>query len=499
MKTLRLVLLTFSIFAILYSCQKEKSFETGGNGGVKTDWEFKENKVYKGKIDTAYIEDFGTPVKTLFLEGTSTDGKEILSIQVIGVNPSSVATYQTPNVLFQYISISAALYTSDITATGDFTVVITKIDSISVTGTFTGKVKDTANASKTIVEGKFTAKLKNSSAPQPNGQLTFWAKSSCTAGGNITVKLANNQTAAITSFTSTEPGCNATGTATFSLPPGSYTWQAKCGTHDSTSGVLTVVSNVCTKQEVAFGPATNCHIYDETFYDYLTSAPQYTIRSIFNASNVVTNVRLIDSVNATVDNDFAITYSTGRVQIDADQYFLLDGSGRPSEYHGYSDPGNNTSDKIIMRYTYDASGYMNQYTLEYVDTPGIIKTKGVITWTNGNMTKISESDPSRPTALKYETTYTYNTSTVKNFIYNLPLPEISYFQAALNPGKNSINATTSETLKSIDTNGTATTVSITNYDSYNIDPSPNNYVRSFRAAGVGAPFAYKVVLSYKCF
>jgi hypothetical protein len=49
----------------------------------------------------------------------------------------------SPHVSFQYLA-AGSLYASDITASGDFTVVISKIDSVSVSGTFTGKVKDTA-------------------------------------------------------------------------------------------------------------------------------------------------------------------------------------------------------------------------------------------------------------------------------------------------------------------------------------------------------------------
>ena len=503
MKTLRLTLLTISIFALFFSCQKEKSVETGGGGAVKTDWEFKENKAYKGKIDTAFIEDFGTAVKTLFIEGISSDGKETLSIEVIGINPTAVATYQTPQVHFLYNNSSGPLYENDVTASGDFTIVITKIDSAGVTGTFTGKVKDTVNAIKTIVEGKFSARLKNSTNPPPpqNGQLTLWARSSCSAGGNITIKLSNNQTAAITTFTTTEPSCGATGTATFSIPAGSYTWKANCGSQDSTSGVITVVANQCVKQEVVFGPPTNCHIFDYSLYEYTTNTPLYTIRSTYNTSNVVTNIKLIDSSSGgAIDNDFNISYPTGKVQIDANQYFLLDGTGRVTEFHGYEDPSDNTQPKVIIKYTYDASGYMNQYTLEYVDTPAQIKYKGVMEYTNGNLTKITENDPSRPTSLRYETTYDFYSSPVKNSIYFLPLPEITYFQTAINAGKNSLNALKTETYKSIDPgSGTTTTISITNYDNYNIDPAPNPYVRNFRATSVGDPYSLKIVLSYKCF
>lgn len=502
MKGLRLALLTLSIFGLFYSCQKEKSFETGGGGAVKTDWEFKEDKVYKGKVDTAYIEDFGTSVKSLFLEGTSSDGKQTLSIQVIAFDPTAAASYSSPQVLFQFLSSTASLYANDPTSTGDFTVIITKIDATSVTGTFTGKVKDTANAVKTIVDGKFSAKLKNTSTNPQDGQLIFWAKSSCTSGGNINIKLSNNQTGTITSFTPTEPNCGAAGSANFTLPAGNYTWKANCGSQDSTSGQITVVGNQCVKQEILFGvqAVTNCHITDYALYEFISNTPVYSARSTYT-NNVVTNIKLIDSLSMTVDNDFNITYPAGKVQINSDQYFVVDGTGRVTEFHGYDDPTSDTTPKVIIKYTYDASGYMSQYTLEDASAPGQIVWKGIFTWSNGNLIKVAENNPSDATAKKYETTYDYYTSTVKNFIYDFPLPEITYFQTAINPGKNSLNAMKTETRKEIDpSTGTSTVKTTVNYDMYTIDPGATNpYVRNYRFSSVGSPYSFKVVLSYKCF
>src|SRR6202035_2483476 len=102
MTFLRLTVLTLFSFVLLYSCKKEKSFETGGSNSLKSEWEFKEGKLYQGKVDTAYISDSGPSVKTLFLEGTSVNGKELLSIEVIGISTTSPATYKTPQVVFSY-------------------------------------------------------------------------------------------------------------------------------------------------------------------------------------------------------------------------------------------------------------------------------------------------------------------------------------------------------------------------------------------------------------
>src|SRR4030095_11869810 len=99
-----------------------------------------------------------------------------------------------------------------------------------------------------------------------------------------------------------EPACGASGTASFTLPPGIYNWKANCGSQDSTSGVLTVQSSQCVKQEVLFAPPTNCHVSDIAFYEATTNLPIYSIRSIYDANNRVTNVRAIDSTTGTIDN-----------------------------------------------------------------------------------------------------------------------------------------------------------------------------------------------------
>ena len=380
---------------------------------------------------------------------------------------------------------------------------ITKIDSVSVSGTFTGKVLDSLGAPKTIVDGKFSAKLHNPSNPPPvgNGQLTFWAKQSCAAGGNITVKLNNNQTGVITAFTANEPACGATGTASFTLPAGVYNWKANCGTSDSTSGVVTVQSNQCVKLEVVFAAPVDCTISDFAFYDYATNLAFGTIRSTYNASRVVTNIQFIDSINAMVIANWNVSYSAGRVQLDANQYFLLDASSRIIEFHGYEDPSDNTTDETITKYTYDANGYMNGFTIAYADTPAVTVWRGVLVWTNGNLMKLTEDDPSTPGSIRYETTYDYYATTVKNFIYTLPLAEITLFQTAINAGKKSQNGLKSETLKYIDpSNGNVLDTDVTNYDNYVIDPAPNQYVRSFRQMDAADPTtALRIVLSYRCF
>ena len=167
MKLIRSALLAFLSIALIISCKKEKSLESGYTGNLNAEWEFKVGKQYKGHVDTAYIQDFGVGIQALFLEGTSDDGKEILSIQVINIDLTKPATYKTPGVLFTYLKNSDLLYANDVLAAGEFELVITRIDSVSVSGTFNGRVKDSAGALKTVTDGKFSAKLKKAVAPPP--------------------------------------------------------------------------------------------------------------------------------------------------------------------------------------------------------------------------------------------------------------------------------------------------------------------------------------------
>ncbi len=506
MKSIRGTLLTLMSIALLIACKKEKSFESGGTNTLNTEWEFKENKVYKGKVDTAFLDDFGTSINTLFLTGTSSDGQELLAIQVIGLNSSAPGTYRSPNVLFTYLNSRTSLYESDLSAAGDFTLVVTKIDSVSISATFTGKVKDSSGASKTVTEGKFTAKLKNNVVNPPpvgSGGVVFWAKAGCTgANPAILVKVNNTQTGTITSFVPTAPtACGGSGNASFILPPGTYAWTAYCGSTDSTSGSVTIVANQCVSQEVSFvpQPPTNCKISDIGFYDLATNVPVAGIHAVYNAGGQVTNVQLIDSLSNQVINNFVLTYSAGKIQIDNNQSFNLDGSGRVTEFRGFFDPTDNTSDKVIIKYTYDANGYMNKYTFEYADTPGVIRWQGIFEYTGGNLTKITENDPALPAAGKIETLYEYHTNVAKNFLYFIPSFEIIYFQSAINAGKSSQNAIKKETVKYTDGAGNVQT-QVTNYDTYVIDSGTNPYVRSFKITGDGNYYFtdVRIGLKYKC-
>lgn len=253
MKSLRLLLVLVAPL-LFFGCSKEKSFEVGNNNTV-SQWEFTEgSNFFKGTVDTGYVTDLGSGIRSLTLEGTSDNGTGFLNIVVLGFNTSAPGVYKTPAVLFDYSTATKTLYENDITAVGEFTLEITKVDSAGVTGVFSGKVKDSSGAIKTITNGKISAKF-GAPTPPAKGQLTFWSKASCTAGGDITVRLSNNQTGTISTFVATAPACGASGSANFTLDPGVYTFVAKCGTTDSVSGTVLVQPNICTRTEISFAGA----------------------------------------------------------------------------------------------------------------------------------------------------------------------------------------------------------------------------------------------------
>ena len=256
-------LLTLLAAALVFlGCKKEYSVEngTGTNTGT-AQWEFKESGVqFKGPIDTAYV-DTVSGIRFLTINGKSDDGKDQLILQVFTPDLKP-GTYKTPLSSFDYLRNGANLYQSDLAAVDSFSITITKIDTASVTGTFTGKAKDKSGASRTIVDGKFSAKFKtHSSVINPpvkdSGQVMLWSKSGCGGGTStspIAVSIAG-KSGQVTNFYATEPtACGTTGAFTAKLAVGSYNWTAKCGT-DSVTGSVTVTKGGCTKVEVNFAAA----------------------------------------------------------------------------------------------------------------------------------------------------------------------------------------------------------------------------------------------------
>lgn len=253
MKSIRLLLALLSPMILFFSCAKEKSVEAG-SGSSTSAWEFTQGSTnYHGKIDTAYKAEVGAGVNALLIEGTSDDGTGVITLGIIGLTSSGTGVYKSPNVLFDYSKAAGTVYQNDITAVDKFVIEITKMDASTVTGVFSGEVKDSTGAIKNITNGKFTARFGSSTNnPGANGQITVWSKSGCGTGTGPVKILLNNQTGTITSFNAAEPACGAAGTATFNVPAGTYAIRAVCGTDTTAPGIVTVASSQCVKVEITF-------------------------------------------------------------------------------------------------------------------------------------------------------------------------------------------------------------------------------------------------------
>ncbi|MDX1935959.1 MAG: hypothetical protein SFU21_02515 [Flavihumibacter sp.] len=254
MKLVKYLCSLLAIAVLLVSCQKEYSKEVPKNGATGAEWAFKEaTNALAGPVDTAFITKVGA-INYLIVEGSTSDKKDAITIEVYAVGDIKAGTYSNPNCDFTYTRNGKTIYEVDPTAIGEFSVVITKIDSATVSGTFAGKVLDSTGAIKTITDGKFNGKLKTTTAATGKGDVMFWSKQGCgpTSSSPIAITIGSNS-GTITTFTPVEPtSCGLTGTVSLNLAAGSYTYKAKCANGDSIVGTVTVIANTCTKVQVSF-------------------------------------------------------------------------------------------------------------------------------------------------------------------------------------------------------------------------------------------------------
>ena len=337
MKYLQRLLGLLIISAAIFSCQKEYSVENNGaNSNATAQWEFKEAGVqFKGPIDTVSVDTLGG-YKFLTINGRSADGTAQITLQAFGVD-LKVGTYKTPFSLFAYIKGGTPVYQSDQSAADSFSIVITKIDSFGVTGTFSGNAL-TGSTVKKIVDGKFTAVIKSSVVVPPvttdSGNVVLWSKAGC-GGGTSTTAInvsVGGKAGQITSFGATEPTtCDPAGTYHLKLPVGTYPWVAKCGT-DSVTGVLVVTKNGCTKQLVDFtAPVVTTDYFPTTLNSFWAAMYDPAVKSSDSAVTVSTG-------NATYSGTpySVFTYYDFKDSIYYPEYFRK-GGGVYYEYYSDSD------------------------------------------------------------------------------------------------------------------------------------------------------------------
>jgi hypothetical protein len=255
---------------------------------------------------------------------------------------------------------------------------------------------------------------------------------------------------------------------------------------------------VCTNAEVIFSAvSTNCIISNLGYYDISTNIALGSLSSFFNASNQVNRVLFVDSSTGTARYTFNPTRTATRVNIDAQQYFELDASGRIKEFRGFVDATEVALPKVIITYTFNAGGYLEKAAYAFDAAPANNILNINYTWTGGNLTKAVVQQVGTTERLEYEYQYDLN-KPAKNFLCFYPSTEILLLQSAINFGKNSSHILTSSSIKEYGATGTLIGTVPATYNNYLIDQ--NNYVKQFSIVGDGSVYDgdTKYIISYKC-
>ncbi|MEP7277075.1 MAG: hypothetical protein ABI813_00390, partial [Bacteroidota bacterium] len=325
MKHLQPLLILLTISCAIFSCQKEYSVENNTvTNSASAQWSFTEGTVqFKGPIDTVAVDTLPNNSKILSIRGHSSDNRDEIALEIFAVDLKP-GTYKIPYCLFAYMRSGVLLYQTHQTLVDSFTIIITKLDSTGITGSFRGKAFDTASVDKNIVEGKFSAVFKSNTPVPPastdSGQVVLWSKAGCGGGTsttpinaiNVSVGGKNGQ---ITRFIASPPTtCDPPGTFSIKLPVGTYPMVAKCGT-DSITGMITVVKNGCVKVQIDFSDP-------QATGDYFPVTPNSNWSYLYQNSSA---------------DDTLYTFSTGNTtQLGGKTYNIFtntDGVSKDSSYY----------------------------------------------------------------------------------------------------------------------------------------------------------------------
>ncbi|MDX2049170.1 MAG: hypothetical protein SFU87_20455 [Chitinophagaceae bacterium] len=491
------------LFCLLFSCQKELRFVSALQPSVSNNqWQFDESTLhFEGKTDSAILT-ISPGFESISLHGSSSVNNETLFIRITTSGKLKPGVYKNTDLYFLYARSGVMLYRNGPPSADDFILTITSVDSVSVSGTFSGITKDGAGTVKNITHGKFSATFTRKSvitADTSSGQVVFWAREGCGANASSPVKIIiGNKEGQVTTFYHSEPACDAEGTARFILPEGHYTCLAICGTDSATIGV-SVIKGTCTKAEAGFCNSSisdGCQIAVDTLF--FPPAQELSAKIFtFNTLKQVEKIQKVNLLNSEVQKEIRLSYSVTQIKINADDYFNLDGCGRIREYRGTDVPGTTQAQKLFIRYYYNTQGYMEKVTYADANNSGVIKQEITLTWNAGNLTKAIWKDLTSVANTEYNYEYGLNLQ-AKNFACFIPNNPITYLQSALNFGKNSANLVSKITVKRNTAQGQQFTDEVY-YTGYNFNA--DNYVTYFVVSGNSNYFfnAGSHFLGHKCF
>ena len=153
---IRYIFIILSTCALMVSCAKEYSSETPLVPDAS--WQFSQGALnFAGPITSVYSTNGGSS-NLLMLTGNSNDGKQAFQITVyadsIQTGTYKASAYQCS---FIYGSSTNPIYQAGGSYGEEFIVNITKFQSKSVSGNFSGIAQDSAGNSVTISNGQFHA------------------------------------------------------------------------------------------------------------------------------------------------------------------------------------------------------------------------------------------------------------------------------------------------------------------------------------------------------
>lgn len=153
--TIRRIIFIITTCTLLVSCAKEYSSEIPL--APDASWQFSQGALnYAGTITSVYSTNGGSS-NQLILTGISNDGKQAFQITVYA-DSIQTGTYKASGYqcTFTYGSSTNPIYQAG-GPYGEFIVNITKFQSKSVSGNFSGMAQDSTGNSVTITNGQFQA------------------------------------------------------------------------------------------------------------------------------------------------------------------------------------------------------------------------------------------------------------------------------------------------------------------------------------------------------
>lgn len=241
-----------ALILLAVACAKEESLEGGTLTPIlgQNEWSFLDSSaLVRGTVDTAFRANLGTVQSALFA-GPSDVGNGVILLEIVGPQVAP-GTYTTDNVVFEYYVNGSLVYKSVPSSEGNFSVVVTEVDSVRYSGTFSGDVIDAQGVIRTIRDGKFNANFSPAPPASTTGTLTIWAQQLCDPAGNIEIRILNQQQFISQTFTTEPTDCGVTGAANFTLPAGTHPVQVICGS-DTSNLSIDIEANVCQIAELTF-------------------------------------------------------------------------------------------------------------------------------------------------------------------------------------------------------------------------------------------------------